>query len=245
MTARAATAGIILAMLAASGAAAGDYAAFQPIGFSSEGDVFAFEEYGIQDGSGFPYSTIYVLDTNTDAFLPGAPVRAVAEEDGADLHRARGEAHRRSAPLIDAYRLHDTPGVLAAYNPVTELDAEPRTLTYSSFPADASFRKTYALKLEEKVFEPEGICEGFLKEVKGFRLTMTEKAGKPASDILEDEKRIPLSRRCPTGYRIGGVVTHVKADGSEVHAVMILVESLGFEGTTDGRWIAVPVRIPG
>lgn len=40
-------------------------------------------------------------------------------------------------------------------------------------------------------------------------------------------------------------MTHVKADGSEVHAVMILVESLGFEGTTDGRWIAVPVRIPG
>ncbi|PST21755.1 DUF2259 domain-containing protein [Mesorhizobium plurifarium] len=245
MTARAATAGIIVSMLAASGAAAGDYAAFQPIGFSSDGDVFAFEEYGIQDGSGFPYSTVYVVDTNTDEFLPGAPVRAVAEEDGSDLHRARGEAHRRSAPLIDAYRLHDRPGVLAAYNPVTELDAEPRTLTYSSFPADASFRKVYALKLEEKSFEPEGICKEFLKEVKGFRLTMTEKAGEPVSEVLEDDPRIPLSRRCPTGYRIGGVVTHVNADGSEVHAVMILVESLGFEGTTDGRWIAVPVRIPG
>ncbi|MDX0887384.1 DUF2259 domain-containing protein [Sinorhizobium medicae] len=240
-----AAASAMAAALTASGAAAGDYAAFQPIGFSSDGNVFAFEEYGIQDGSGFPYSTIYVLDTNTDRFLPGAPVRAVEEEDGAHLHRARRQANKRSAPLIDAYRLHDTPGVLAAYNPVTELDAAPRTLTYSSFPADPSFRKIYSLKLQEKTFEPEGICKEFLKEVKGFRLTMNKQAGKPVAQVLEDDQRIPLSRRCPTGYRIGAVVTHVKTDGSEVHAVMILVESLGFEGTADGRWIAVPVRIPG
>lgn len=246
MTPRAAIGSMFLTAVAvaASGAAAGDYAAFQPIGFSSDGNVFAFEEYGIQDGSGFPYSTIHVLDTRNDSFLPGAPVRAVTEEDGAGLPKVRREAHARAAPLIEAYHLHDTPGVLAAYNPVTELEATAHSLTYASFPADAAFRKIYALKLEEKTFEPEGICKDFLKEVKGFRLTMTQKAGKPAADVIEDDQRIPQSRRCPTGYRVGGVVTHINVDGSEVHAVMVLVESLGFEGTTDGRWIAVPVRIP-
>lgn len=221
-------------------AVAGDYASFRPIGFSSDGTVFAFEEYGIEDGSGFPYSTIHALDTRADTFLPGSPVRARIESDGGSLAMARREARRRAAPVVDAYRLPHAPGLLAAYNPVTEADTAEHTLGYYAFPADPAFRKAYALQLEEKSFAAEGICKEFLKEVKGFRLVMTEKAGEPASDVLQDDARIPESRRCPTGYRIGGVVTHINDDGSEVHVVMVLVKSLGFEGTTDGRWIAVP-----
>lgn len=85
MISRPAAPGLLLLAVTfvASQASAGDYAAFQPIGFSSDGYVFAFEEYGVQDGSGFPYSTIYVIDTRNDTFLPGAPVRAVGREDGA------------------------------------------------------------------------------------------------------------------------------------------------------------------
>ncbi|MCA1492324.1 DUF2259 domain-containing protein [Ensifer sp. NBAIM29] len=226
--------------MATSPAVAGDYASFRPIGFSSDGTVFSFEEYGIEDGSGFPYSTIYALDTRADAFLPGSPVRARIESDGGSLPMARREARRRAAPVIDAYRLADTPGLLAAYNPVTEADASEHTLGYYAAPADPDFRKTYSLRLEEKSFAAEGICKAFLKEIRGFYLVMTEKAGEPASDVLQEDARIPESRRCPTGYRIGGVVTHINDDGSQVHVVMVLVESLGFEGTTDGRWIAVP-----
>ena len=37
-------------------ASAGDTATPQVLGFSADGKVFAFEEYGIQDGSGFPYA---------------------------------------------------------------------------------------------------------------------------------------------------------------------------------------------
>ncbi|WP_018239770.1 DUF2259 domain-containing protein [Ensifer sp. BR816] len=243
MNARAAiaTAVLIATAIAAPPAVAGDYASFQPIGFSSDGKVFAFEEYGIQDGSGFPYSAIYVLDTRTDTFLPGAPVRARVEEDGGALPKARRDARRRAEPLIDAYRLLDTPGLLAAYNPVTEPDAADHRLRYDSFPADPPFRKTYEVDLEEKSFEAEGMCKDLLKTVKGFRLVMTEKAGQPVSEVLQDDARIPESRHCPTGYRIGGVVTHVNDDGTQVHIVMVLVKSLGFEGTTDGRWIAMPI----
>jgi len=235
-----ATAALIATALAAPPALAGDYASFQPIGFSSDGKVFGFEEYGIQDGSGFPYSTIYVLDTQTDTFLPGAPVRARVEEDGGALPEARRDARQRAAPLIDAYRLLDTPGLLAAYNPVTEADAAEHRLRYDAFAADPPFRKTFELKLEEKTFEAQGICKDLQKAIKGFRLVMAENAGQTVSEVLQDDARIPESRHCPTGYRIGGVVTHINDDGSQVHVVMVLVKSLGFEGTTDGRWIAVP-----
>jgi len=87
MSVRAAITTILLAAatIATAEARAGDFAALQPIGFSSDGNVFAFEEYGVQDGSGFPYSTVYVLDTRNDSFLPGAPVRAVVEDDKGEL----------------------------------------------------------------------------------------------------------------------------------------------------------------
>ena len=51
-----------LTLFSAAPALAGDAAQFDPIGFSEDGRYFAYEEYGIQDGSGFPYATIYLVD---------------------------------------------------------------------------------------------------------------------------------------------------------------------------------------
>ncbi|MEJ8572682.1 DUF2259 domain-containing protein [Microbaculum marinum] len=62
-------------------ALAGDLARLEVLGFGSEGKYVAFEEYGVQDGSGFPYSTIYIVDTDTDSWLPDTPVRIVVEEE--------------------------------------------------------------------------------------------------------------------------------------------------------------------
>ncbi|MBN9059609.1 MAG: DUF2259 domain-containing protein, partial [Rhizobiales bacterium] len=52
-----------LAAAAPTAAMAGDFAERSILGFSPDGGRFAFEEFGIQDGSGFPYSNIFVLDT--------------------------------------------------------------------------------------------------------------------------------------------------------------------------------------
>jgi predicted secreted protein len=48
-------------LLAVPAAHAGDYAYRDILGFSSDGKSFAFEEYGVQDGSGFPYANIFVV----------------------------------------------------------------------------------------------------------------------------------------------------------------------------------------
>jgi predicted secreted protein len=36
----------------------GDYADRTILGFSPDGGIFAFEEFGVGDGSGYPYATI-------------------------------------------------------------------------------------------------------------------------------------------------------------------------------------------
>jgi len=67
---------IALTLWACSPALAGDTAEINVLGFSADGSIFAFEEYGVQDGSGFPYANRFYIDTASDKFLPGTPVRA-------------------------------------------------------------------------------------------------------------------------------------------------------------------------
>ena len=50
---------------------AGDVAELEILGFTGDGGVFAFEEYGVQDGSGFPYANRYYIDTADDTFSQG------------------------------------------------------------------------------------------------------------------------------------------------------------------------------
>src|SRR5690606_10447936 len=85
--------GIALAALAmASVAQAGDRALFDALGYSPDGRYFAFEEYGVQDGSGFPYSNIYVIDLVDDVWVGGSPFRVRIDADGAPQQAARQDA---------------------------------------------------------------------------------------------------------------------------------------------------------
>ena len=80
---------ILMALLLLAGlllspvARAGDAAEFRAHGFSSDaqGRYFAFEEFGVQDGSGFPYSNIYNVDLEKDAWVDESPVRVTIKEE--------------------------------------------------------------------------------------------------------------------------------------------------------------------
>ena len=68
-------AGLLLSGLTPT-ASAGDMASLDILGYSRDGSVFAFEEFGVFDGSGGAYSNIYFIDIKADRFLPGTPIRA-------------------------------------------------------------------------------------------------------------------------------------------------------------------------
>jgi predicted secreted protein len=67
-------------------ARAGDAAGREVIGFSPDGRYFAFEQYGVQDGSGFAYSDIMVIDATSDAWVVGTPVRKRADDEKMPLN---------------------------------------------------------------------------------------------------------------------------------------------------------------
>jgi predicted secreted protein len=58
--------------------------------------TFAFEEYGVQDGSGFPYANRFYIDTANDSFLPGSPIRVRIDDDTATVEDARAQARRKA-----------------------------------------------------------------------------------------------------------------------------------------------------
>ena len=54
------------------------------LGFNEDGRYFVFEEYGIADGIGVPYVTIFAIDTKTDQWVKGSPARIEAREEDMD-----------------------------------------------------------------------------------------------------------------------------------------------------------------
>lgn len=108
---------VAVGSLAALPAAAGDIATVRPIGFSADGSVFAFEEYGVQSGVNTPYSNIFAIDLNNNTFLPDTPVRLRGDDDKASMAAIRKQSMDQVAKTVQDRGLLDHPGEVVAFNP--------------------------------------------------------------------------------------------------------------------------------
>ena len=239
---RKATAALLGSLMMTTGAAAGDFSTFQPLGFSADGKVFAFEEFGIQDGSGFPYSNVFFIDTEKDAYLQNTPIRVRIDDEAAGLGKARAESFGKAKSLIEQQKLADNPGVLAAFNPMGEVGADRERIEYLPHAIEPTPGGSFALALENIALEPSERCKDITPEGgKGFRLKLVKNDGEAADTLVHEDKRVPDSRNCPLSYQISGAMTFHPMGADPVHVALVLVRSFGFEGA-DGRWIAVPFR---
>jgi predicted secreted protein len=223
-----------------SSARAGDVAELQILGFTEDGGVFAFEEYGVQDGSGFPYANRYYIDTNDDSFLDGTPVRVRIEDESATLDGARAQARQKGEAIVAQSELSANRGITAGFNPVTELSADAHRIMVSPRPIFPPVDQPLEFRLEEIGLNDTQNCES-QGEINGFRLLRIEAQAGGATRLLHEDKSIPKSRGCPNGYRIGAVQTF-SMDALSAYAVLIAVRQYGFEGP-NFRWIAVTGRL--
>jgi predicted secreted protein len=230
----------LAALVLATGIArAGDYADLEVIGFSPDGGAFAFEEYGVQDGSGFPYSNISVVETTADRWVTGTPVRVQLNSDQATLASARKQARDKAKGVLAATKIGAPATVLAA-NPATEVSADPHHVVFLLSVIAPGGGKPYDLVLTENEL-PAPSCPNVGQPFKGFSLVLTDPQGIPRT--LASDSSIPGSRRCPLGYAITEVVTNSHDKGQPVLVVIVSVFSVGFEGQ-DRRFVAVSSRLP-
>jgi predicted secreted protein len=224
-----------LFLAALSPARAGDVANLQILGFSADGGIFAFEEYGEGDGSGFPYANRFYIDTSNDSFVSGTPIRVLIEDETVPVETARTQARAKGEAVVPSAVLAANPGFTAGYNAVTEYSADPFRMLVNPRPIFSPVDPPLEFRLEEfPVIAPEG-CES-MGDIVGFRLLRIDSRPGGVTTVVHEDKKIPASRGCPLGYRIGAVQTWM--DGEYVFAVLLSVISQGFEGP-DYRWIAV------
>jgi len=238
MLIRFAVAASLSVVLAASTAAAGDYADRDIIGFSPDGLFFAFEEYGVQDGSGFPFSNIYVLDTLADAWVEGTPIRALTENEEATLDATRRAARARAAAVIDRLAI-GVEGDLVVSNPMSELSADPHRAEFLPELTVPPSAEGPEIRIRELPLAAPG-CPDYGERYVGFDLTL-RLPGENRVHVLHRDTALPPSRGCALGYRISDVVVFVDNYPS-IMVVLISVLSIGFEGP-NRRFIAVSSKI--
>ncbi|WP_367714907.1 DUF2259 domain-containing protein [Nitratireductor sp. GISD-1A_MAKvit] len=220
---------------------AGDTATVEILGFSADGSTFAFEEYGVQDGSGFAYANRYYIDTASDSFLPGTPIRVTLQQDGASVFDARAQAKSQAQSVISDTVLARNRGFTAGWNAVTEQSADPFRLAVSPRPVFPSIDSPLEFRLTELPMPDGAECYGF-GEPTGFRLTRIATEPGMQTETVHEDSAIPQSRGCPLGYALTGVQTLYPAEAAPVFAVIIAVRKVGFEGP-DHRFIAVTGRL--
>lgn len=230
----------VTALLAASlallaPALAGDRALFQPIGYSGDGRYFAFEEYGVQDGSGFPFSTTYILDLPADTWVSGTPVRIVHHDETVGIAELRRLAAEDVAGRLERLDI-DQPAAIIAMNGEGEPDAAAYGLRFGTPGYGLSpVQDEHLLELE--VFDLPGSedCAIIEDQTKGFALSLD------GQELARDSGKLPRSRGCAMDYRLYAVVMPAEFSAAPGDRVAIIATyPFGFEGP-DRRFIAVPM----
>lgn len=244
---------------------AGDLSERKVLGFSPNGKHFVFEEFGIRDGTGAPYVNLYAVNVDSDRWVEGTPVRREGSEEQMVQFEKSLQNRSMSNPLEIAMaydellaktrqsNLTTAKPILAplgdlqaaqqrAHNPPHEFTSDAKTVRFSiidyvNLVNSYAETKVWRLQLSEREFPAAENCYEMHERMFGFVLVLiNEKSGEEI--VLNDDKRIPNSRRCPQKYQIEEVLTHPRADGSFSLAVLVRYARLGFEGP-DGRLLAV------
>jgi predicted secreted protein len=220
-------------------ALAGDRALLDYIGFSQDSRYFAFEEFGIQDGSGFAYSTIYVVDLAEDAWVTGTPIRVRHEDETATLAQVRAESADQLAPILADLDI-TAPVEVLAQNGDGDHEASFGQLRFGvpGYGRDAT-RSDYRLSLAERIAQsPLPCADWFSQPPMGLLLTLDEIGGE--SRIVHHDERVPRSRGCAQEYRLYSVVQPGWAQSVDSAVAIVSVYPGGFEGP-DRRFLAVPL----
>ena len=180
----------------------------------------------------------------TDSYLPGTPIRVRLDEEAREIAQARNEAKAKSQSIVPDAVLSANPGFTAGMNAVTEISADPHRMTVNPRPVFPPVDEPLEFRLEHVGVDkfPE-FCRGTGGGMVGFRLTMTQLAAGQLARTMHEDKSVPQSRGFPLAYRIGAVKTLHPEGGEPVVAVLLIVESMGFEGP-DHRWMAVTGMLP-
>lgn len=222
---------VLSTLIVPSTALAGDAAHPEALGFSADGSSFAFSEWGQQDGSGFSYASVFVVDLERDVWL-AAPVREMIRDETAAPRSAYTKAlSRAEVELLRAGITHPARLVFARDFTSSVGGEATNTIIWKPIAMLKGDQMSHQISLVS--FElPSPDCSG---EPVGFVLSWN------GQEIYRDTK-LSQSRGCPTAYSVERVYMPDRILRGEYGVALIGVYRWGFEGP-DLRHIAVPIPL--
>ncbi len=221
---------MLMACLSAYGA---DQAWFRLLGFSEDGKYLAWEEGGVQDGSGFPWQRVIILDTETSTEVESS--YKVWEDELREPEEGFFNTDRNG--LVMEYGIDTPPEDPLVYRPLTDLAAQGDSLRFClEYYCPGYYTGEYVLRLERSPAAP-GNVEGYpdwFPEPVVLSLTVAD------TDFFHEEEP-PEEYGYVFGYGFAGIYRNPIARERLVvvlHSVMP-----GFEGA-DGRFRVVSGELP-
>ncbi|MEE9413238.1 MAG: DUF2259 domain-containing protein [Methylococcales bacterium] len=224
---------------------AGDLAELQVIGFSPNGEYFAFEQYGIQDGSGFPYSDIFIINTASDTWIPGTPIRVVINDESSSLSAARDISAQRATPLLSQFNISQPAHPLL--NHLVKQDdnstGQFNIKIEKTKSTNTSESREYFLNLKQWEIK-EARCQDYGMVPKLFRLSISPaNQNQSSTRILHEDSALPRSRGCPLEYGIHSVlISSQDKQKTKAIAVILNVFLMGYEGRNQ-RFLAITSQL--
>jgi predicted secreted protein len=220
---------VALLALAPTQALAGDAATLEFTGFSKDGRYIAFAEYGVWDGSGFPWAKITFVDVVENDWVGQPLTESIEDIEGeiipSALRRARWACRDRYERLgIRAGNL-GTKLVMTAQQDLATDDEGP-VQSARSFEVDG---RSYTLILDQI---PTGE-ESWMGPPRKLKLTLSDEAGSTRK-VLQEDRSLPKNRAGAFAYSIEEAYLY---DGRYL-AVFLSIGLPGFEGP-DTRYMAI------
>lgn len=226
------------ALATATPAGAGDRALIDVIGYSDDLRYLAFEEFGVQDGSGFAYSSLYVVDLVEDKWVSGTPYREQGADEEVPLAAVRAKVAAAAKAKLGTLKI-DMPAQVAALMGDGVLDPKPSMrFGYPGYGLPGQTEGDFTLSIETFTAPaPAGCDPELFGETKGFALTLSGD-GAPR-ELHRDKGTLPKSRGCAMDYAIYAVVFPYLGGGLENAVAVVSTYPYGFEGP-DRRFLVVP-----
>ena len=214
----------LLAFASAPGLA-GDEARFLTLGWSPDYRYYAFAQYGVEDGSGFPYAQIYLVDVPKNDFVSGGVLKRRLEDEGDYLRSGVNvllSLRLEADSLFRVLGIRDDVPYVQLVAPATGL----RDSVSWRYPAGGTISLVCRQRSQGRAWE--------FNVKSAFHLELTLNANPP---LL-----IGNSRRFRKGVIRYGIDRVLSDPQQSVYVIVIKKQELGFEGPSI-RYMVETVRV--
>jgi predicted secreted protein len=202
---------------------AGDVASFVDLGFSSDGKIYMFAQYGVHAKTLYPWADLFVVDVPRNDFVSGGRVsftHGIAVVPGQDGSSALSRILSRNAALADRYGMNFLNHGRLLFVALDNNDG--KDIEFRDFEQGSSYRAALVSQVEGTGAD--------LKSSFYINLELTDKDGNTKRYLVGNPQ---IKRRLISDYRICKVI--IAPEGGSI--ILVIEEKLPAESGFDIRYM--------